>query len=41
LLFTVSGCGPFASPPEEIVREETVNGDANETFPAMIKDASA
>jgi len=24
-----------------MVREETVTGDANETFPAMINDASA
>src|SRR2546426_3031322 len=39
--FTVSAWGPFVSPPEEMGGEETVNGDANETFPAMIKVARA
>src|SRR3989454_5849524 len=39
--FTVSALGPLVSPPEEMVSEETVTGDANETFRAMIKVARA
>lgn len=38
---TLSGYVPFAKPPDGIVSEATVNGDARETLPATMRAANA